>query len=68
MEREEVISMINFTFKERIACKVLANLKHDGTHFISCHFNDCLLNFVNDALRVNPYKLFEKVIKDIDNY
>ena len=60
--------MTNLTFKERIACKVLANLKHDGTHFISCHFNDCLLNFVNDALRVNPYKLFEKVIKDIDNY
>ena len=60
--------MINFTFKERIACKVLANLKHDGTHFISCHFNDCLLNFVNDVLRVNPHKLFEKAIKCIDNH
>ena len=60
--------MINFTFKERIACKVLGNLKHDGTNFISCHFNDCLLNFVNGVLRVNPYKLFEKMIKCIDNH
>lgn len=64
---EEVITMINLTFKERIACNMLANLKHDGTNFVSCRFNDCLLNFVNGVLRVNPYKLFEKVIKYVDN-
>ena len=59
--------MISFTFKERIACKVLTNLKHDGINFISCRFNDCLLKFVSGVLRVNPYKLFEKVIEYIDN-
>ena len=61
--------MISFTFKERIACKVLTNLKHDGTNFIRCHFNDCLLNFVSGVLRVNPHKLFEKAIKKyVDNH
>lgn len=55
------------TKREQVACKVLAKLKHDGTNFTDCHWNDCLLNFVDRVLRVNPYRLFEKVIKHIDN-
>lgn len=53
--------MREFNIRERIACMVLSNLKHDGVEFIDCRFNDFLLNFAQHVLRVNPIELFTKI-------
>ena len=58
--------MIEFTRKERKACRVLSHLKHDGNEFIVCRFNDLLLNYVQYVMRIDVAKLFEKVSKWID--
>ena len=55
-----------FTKTERMACRILSHLRHDGTNFINCKFNDFLFVVVK-LMRIDPVGLIKKVIKQMPN-
>ena len=55
--------MIEFTERERRACRLLSHLKYDRDtdKYTNCWFNNMLCNISYYILKVNPCNLFEKV-------
>lgn len=54
-----------FTFRERLAIKLLQHLKYNETEFVVCWRNNLILAACT-ILGVNQDELFRKICKDYD--
>lgn len=57
---------MTLTTKERIACTVLSKLRHNGTDFLDCKYNDILLDFCEKVLKVDPLEVFKKALDNVN--
>lgn len=64
--------MVEFSERERRACRLLSHLKYDRDtdKYTNCWFNNMLCNISYYILKINPCNLFEKVsqyVKEKEN-